>query len=264
MTANEHSTPSFSESELATEVWRPVPGYGGMYEASSLGRVARVLGGGGRRVRKPTLSTTGYLRLNLPDPSGAVRSRKAHAVVAETFLGPRPTGFHVNHLDLNKTNNRVLNLEWVTPRENVLHYIRNGSVIRPARKRGVPPSNAKLTRDLVASMLLDRMAGASLRELSVKYGVSVPSASSACSGRTWGGVRGSLGPGDPVRLGHHGAGYRTSEFTPGTAKLTPAAVREIRGAHALGRKQVDLAAMYSVSPDAIMHICNRRTWRWVV
>lgn len=49
--------------------------------------------------------------------------RYVHRIVAETFIGPAPTPQHeVNHKDLNKLNNHVSNLEWVTRQENVDHY----------------------------------------------------------------------------------------------------------------------------------------------
>jgi hypothetical protein len=64
--------------------------------------------------RKPTVNKFGYLCLCL---SGA-KHAKVHRLVAETFI-PNPDNLpHVNHINENKTDNRVENLEWVSPQRN--------------------------------------------------------------------------------------------------------------------------------------------------
>lgn len=49
-----------------------------------------------------------------------------HKLVAEKYLGPRHTGYNINHIDGNKANNHILNLEYVTPSENILHAFKLG------------------------------------------------------------------------------------------------------------------------------------------
>lgn len=97
------------------EQWKAIPGYEGLYEASTLGKIRSVYRY--RRVLKPMISSTGYERVDLFNN----KKRKqyfVHRLVAMTFI-PNPEGKPiVNHMDESKTNNHVDNLEWVTHIEN--------------------------------------------------------------------------------------------------------------------------------------------------
>ena len=61
--------------------------------------------------------------------------RYVHHLVAEAFIGARPQGFQLNHLDGVKANNAAKNLEYTTPMQNIHHAIRLGLFV-PTRKRG--------------------------------------------------------------------------------------------------------------------------------
>ncbi len=62
----------------------------------------------------------GYLAVVLMSNDGKMKLRcKVHSLVAETFIGPRPSGAIVEHKNLNKHDNRVVNLEYISQRENV-------------------------------------------------------------------------------------------------------------------------------------------------
>lgn len=107
------------------EEWRPVGGRlrGWDYEVSSLGRI-RSSGG----VKFLTPGAGGYLQSHFCHYGKSI-VRQIHRVVAEAFMWPPPEGkTQVNHIDGDKTNNRLDNLEWVTRSENLLHYHR---VIKP-------------------------------------------------------------------------------------------------------------------------------------
>jgi len=136
---------------MTTEVWMTVPGFED-YEASSLGRVrskSRVVvdcNGHARRKRGQVLVTMvqagkGYLRVNLYRDK-RMSQYGVHCIVAWAFFGP-PHGQYVNHIDFDVTNNHVDNLEYVTPRGNVLHSARHGRLAKP---RGEANPMAKLTR----------------------------------------------------------------------------------------------------------------------
>jgi hypothetical protein len=71
---------------------------------------------------KPTLNKKGYMYIN---PYHSVQKRtyiRLHRWVWETFMGPIPEGLEINHIDHNKLNNSLSNLELVTHRENMIKY----------------------------------------------------------------------------------------------------------------------------------------------
>lgn len=111
---------------MAVEIWKPIAGYEGLYEVSNLGRVKslpRKTSTGG--IMKPSTTVWGYLMCALWK-DGKGKSFSVHRLVAEAFIpnpGNKPT---VNHIDCNKKNNHVDNLEWCTQTENVRHSVRLG------------------------------------------------------------------------------------------------------------------------------------------
>lgn len=68
---------------------------------------------------KPELTKNGYLRVSLNNDSIKRKHASIHRLVAETFI-PNPNDYpQVNHKDFNKQNNKVDNLEWCTPLDNL-------------------------------------------------------------------------------------------------------------------------------------------------
>lgn len=97
------------------EEWRAVPGYEGLYEVSNMGNV--------RNVRRNTLlrlskTNYGYIRVGLCK-NGISTGFQVHRLVAQAFI-PNPDNLpQINHLDEDKTNNNVDNLEWCTAKYNI-------------------------------------------------------------------------------------------------------------------------------------------------
>lgn len=107
---------------------RPVPGFDGYY-VTSTGRVWSTREWRGQRGRwlKPAVDDKGgHLHLNLMK-DGLMRTRRVHSLVAEAFLGRRPVGLEVRHLNGNPADNRVSNLKWGTRSENVRDAVRHGT-----------------------------------------------------------------------------------------------------------------------------------------
>lgn len=105
------------------EEWRPVKGYEGLYEVSNMGRV-KSLHYGKERILRPSDNSTGYRIVELAKQ--APKRKLVHRLVAEAFI-PSPMNLPVvNHLDGDKHNNCVSNLEWCTYRQNTLHAIKLG------------------------------------------------------------------------------------------------------------------------------------------
>lgn len=108
------------------EFWLPVPGYETLYEVSNLGRVF-----GQVSYRFLSLKNSGkaYTNVALYDLAGQRITHTVHSLVAAAFLGRRPKDFVINHIDGNKQNNRIENLEYVTHSENCRHALRTGLAV---------------------------------------------------------------------------------------------------------------------------------------
>ena len=102
------------------EEWRDIEGYEGLYQVSNLGRVKSKRG-----ILKPRITPKGYLRIQLSKNSNR-KDKFVHVLVAETFLCKYDSALQVNHIDGDKTNNTVDNLEWVTVKENQQHAYNAG------------------------------------------------------------------------------------------------------------------------------------------
>lgn len=106
-----------------SEAWKPVVGFEGLYEVAACGAIrnARTL-----RWLSPSVKDDGYTSVKL-FKNGRGYQKSVHRVVAEAYLPNPESKPQVNHKDLNKKNNDVSNLEWVTQEENLGHAIRNGT-----------------------------------------------------------------------------------------------------------------------------------------
>ena len=118
---------------MEEEIWKSVPNYMG-YEVSSRGRVRsldrtnslghKIKGG----VRKASISPQGYLRIILSS-NGVKKTYGVHQLVAMSFLGHVPNGrlIVVDHIDGDKLNNNLNNLQVITARENTARGVRGAT-----------------------------------------------------------------------------------------------------------------------------------------
>ena len=104
--------------DLESEQWRAVKGYS-EYEVSNLGRVVSCRG-----ELTPARLPKGYLMVNLCK-NGKQKPHYIHRLVAQAFIPNPENKPTVNHIDGDKNNNRVSNLEWATYLENNLHAVKN-------------------------------------------------------------------------------------------------------------------------------------------
>lgn len=111
--------------------YRRIPGYEN-YAITTEGKVIRFFSTHYREL-KP-VSNKGYLRVCLRKSDGTQRNASVHRLVAEAFI-PNPEDLpEINHKDEDKTNNRVDNLEWCTPKENANYGTRNYKISRGVSK----------------------------------------------------------------------------------------------------------------------------------
>lgn len=111
------------------EIWKDIEEYEGLYQVSNLGRVKRLKGKyvSAERMVNPSRHTDGYLQFNLCK-NGKRKNHKIHRLVAQAFIPNPENKPEVNHIDEDKTNNNINNLEWSTRKENVNHGTRNERV----------------------------------------------------------------------------------------------------------------------------------------
>ncbi len=119
------------------EIWKDIPGYEGWYKVSNFGRVRSVdryvnHPDGGKSIRsgriiKPLKTHDNYLYVGLWK-NGKCHRYKVHRLVYEAFNGLIPEGMQVNHINEDKTDNRLENLNLMTPKENYNWGTRNNRI----------------------------------------------------------------------------------------------------------------------------------------
>jgi hypothetical protein len=114
---------------MSKEIWKPIPGYIGMYEASNKGNIRaikRILATDRgqrvycKRLLKPSTTKVGYKRIVL-SKSGKTKTFMVHRLVLLSFIKNEFNKKSVNHKDGDKANNQIENLEWATLSENQIH-----------------------------------------------------------------------------------------------------------------------------------------------
>ena len=115
------------------EIWKDIKDYEGLYQVSNYGRVKsmeRTVKGpkGNKKIKSRIMqeykNKFGYSIISL-SKSGKTKNFQIHRLVAQAFI-PNPLELpQVNHIDGNKDNNSVNNLEWITNRDNVIHAYKN-------------------------------------------------------------------------------------------------------------------------------------------
>ncbi len=106
------------------EIWKTVENFE-MYEISSYGRLRKNYKKGFSKILKPDTIRGGYLRYTL-SKNGEAYHFIAHRMVAKHFIPNIHNYPDINHIDNNRTNNRVENLEWCTPKMNAQHREKQG------------------------------------------------------------------------------------------------------------------------------------------
>ena len=115
--------------DMDGEIWKDIEGYDGYYQISNLGRVKSL----GRlmcrgyvfrmckdTIRKITVKKDGYAEINLSIENKSTHFR-VHRLVALTFINNPKNKSEVNHINSNRLDNNVTNLEWTSKSENQCH-----------------------------------------------------------------------------------------------------------------------------------------------
>lgn len=180
---------SYDATSLPGEEWRPVAGYEGYYEVSSMGRVksmARTIDasdGSQRRYRTKIMTPKSRGEYLFTILSKGLRYEKISVAreVAKAFHGPPKPREEVNHKDGNKHNNSSRNLEWMTKSENATHSHR--VLLKNVREQKY---NHKLTdENVLLGRRLFAAGQATYSSLGRMFGTSHVAIRNAIVGKSW-------------------------------------------------------------------------------
>lgn len=143
-------------------------------ELSGGGRVANYCTGRWRRIRA-FAAPTGYLMVN---PHGKPHS--LHSLILEAFVGPRPTGMHACHNNGIKSDCRLSNLRWDTPKANMADKIAHGT-----SQCGERNGSSKLTAGDVLEIRRLRASGIELKVIAQQFGITFGCVSGIAHRRSW-------------------------------------------------------------------------------
>ena len=109
---------------VSTEIWKWIDGYEGEYQISNYGRLKSYRKDKSGKIMSNINKNGWYFTVNLIDNKGKRKTERIHRLVARTFIGDIPKGYHVHHKDGNKQNNKVDNLEIIHPAKHHSETIR--------------------------------------------------------------------------------------------------------------------------------------------
>ena len=173
---------------------RDIPGYEGLYKVSEDGSIfCCSKNGKPEKIKKTSINRGGYEVVGLWK-NGKSKTVTVHSLVALAFIGKREYGYQINHKNGVKTDNNVMNLEYVTASENTKHAWDNGLITKTekfrksARKnfvKYVVPKIRKLTYE-AAEDIRNRVANGEIqRNIARELNVSVQTISNIVNYKTY-------------------------------------------------------------------------------
>lgn len=154
-----HPTPDTNSK--SNEQFKPIIGYEDRYTISNKGRVYSIK----NQQYLKTSNRVGYPVVCLYETATSRRMHTVHRLVATHFIDNPDNKPQVNHIDTDRQNNHVTNLEWVTGAENTRHALKNGLIVRRGIPHKIKPADVLDIRRLHA-------AGTSIADIMKVYPVS--------------------------------------------------------------------------------------------
>jgi len=169
-----------------------------------------------------------------------------HELVLLTYVGPRPDGMLIRHLDGDPSNNRLDNLKYGSPAENYQDQVEHGTnYLQP----GGHHPHAKLDPDKVLEIIrLYKDEGLSQEQIAALFGVDPTTINAIIKGRSWSSLTGI----------HYSPTPNPKAQGQPRKKLSDDDVRGIRKLYQDGRRKAEIARVYGVSPAAIKLIVENK------
>ena len=156
--------------------WRDIPNYKGYYQASNTGKIKSLKN---NIILKDFSHPQGYRQLSLYKNS-TQKTFKVEWLISAAFLGLKPKGLEVMHLDGSKDNNNINNLKYGTTKENQRQRLTDGT-----DNRGERHGKAILTKQNVLEARKLYKQGATQKSLAKKYKLGIRGMAYALTGKTW-------------------------------------------------------------------------------
>ena len=170
--------------------WKAIPNYS-KYHASTDGEIKTFnwKNKGAEKIMKPDLDNSGYLRTMLINDKGEWCTVKVHRIIAQTFISNPLEKKEVNHKNSIRSDNRLINLEWVTHSENVLHSFANKMQSNKGEQNPCATLTDKQVLEIRANYKYGRKSrfegGKSKIELAKEYNTSFSVIKKIISNKTW-------------------------------------------------------------------------------
>jgi|WetSurMetagenome_2_1015567.scaffolds.fasta_scaffold29510_4 hypothetical protein len=150
------------------EVWKWIKGFEGKYQVSSEGRVKSFLKTKQGKILAESNDTKNYKIIGL-----CKKTKKIHRLVAQAFICNSENKPQINHINCDKSDNSVYNLEWVTNKENAKHAINNGifAFIKGGDSHHNAKINTKIAKQIKYDLLKPNYRG-KIKDIQKKFGVS--------------------------------------------------------------------------------------------
>lgn len=150
-------------SDIKSCNWKEVKNYEGLYEVSDTGLVRIIKN---KKILKQPLHKDGYYRVRL-HKHGKQKSFMAHRLVALNFIDLKDGKYFINHIDGNKINNHISNLEWCTRLENASHALSLNLY-----STGVSSGRAKLSLSDLKEIKQLQSQGVMQKDIAKKFNVA--------------------------------------------------------------------------------------------
>ena len=165
------------------EIWKDITGYNGIYQISNFGRLRRIWKKShrnpeGKLIILKSVISKGYKFAHLCK-NGKAKKITIHRLVAIEFIENPLNKPQVNHIDGNKANNHIDNLEWCTASENSKHAWDTGLA-----KRGEEHGSSKLTQKQV-NEIRELKGLKTQKQIAKMFNVSSPHISRIHTGKSW-------------------------------------------------------------------------------